>query len=997
MESNSAEVPVLTIRCLGEFSATYGGEPVAGLATPRLQVLLVYLLVHRAAPQARRHLAFLFWPDVGEAQALNSFRVLLHALRSALPDVDRFIHVDAHTIQWQPSAPAMVDLVEFEAALECVARVDRALEAEADDGQARQDAYRAAVDCYEGDLLPGCYDDWILAERERLRLRYGAALGQLVTLLESQGAVTPAVLYAQRLIQHDPLYEPVYAALMRLYAALGDRVNILRTFEACAAVLERELGVAPGVETRQLRDLLLSDERVAVAPAPVAALIQPQRLPAPFSGFVGRSAEVAHVRQALATGRLVTLVGPGGSGKTRLALEAARELEATNAFPDGIGWVDLSELPARAITHAASVVLAVSTALGLVEQLGPQPIDALAATLRPRRLLLLLDNCEHVTLACAQVAKELLVACPELRILATSSESLGLPGEITLPLLPLCIPKLPDAQDSTVLGEWPPADATAYANQIAGCESVQLFVERARATWPTFTLHAGNAPAVAHICRQLDGMPLAIELAAVWVRVLTPMQIAERLDDSLSLLTRGDTTLPRHRTLRAMLDWSYKLLSPTEQRLLCRLSVFSGGFTLAAAEAVCAGTPIRAPEILDLLSALADKSLVTATNLETQAEARYSLLEMVRQYAAEKLAESGETGETVAVRQSHLAYFRDMAVQSEAALRSPQQVVWIQHLEAEHDNLRAALAWGSTHDAATALTLAGHLSRFWEIRNYLGEGRKWLERVIAMARGLAPVAAMAWALFSIGALTILQQELGEARQCLDESLCLSETLDDKRTQACANNFLGIVYWMEHDTEEARAHFQAGHACAVAAGDRWEIAQSWQFKGWMAKSRHEYAAAHTDLARSLAIFREVGDQHQACLVLRLLADLCIDEGSLAEAHSLLVETLQGFRQIGARLEISRAMDIAGKLAYHERHDDQAVRWMAAVAGYNQRLGVRHDHANAVELDEQLASLRTRMGTEHFNSMWAAAATVPFEAVVDEALQTLVLEPERALRA
>lgn len=978
VESDLFGTPVLTIRCLGGFSATAGGESLVGLNTPRLQALLVYLLIHRTAPQARRQVAFQLWPDVGEGQALNSLRVLLHALRRALPDAAQFIHTGAQTIQWRPTAPVVIDLVEFEAALERAAVAEQA----AGDRQTLQTALRDAVDRYTGDILPGCYDDWLLAERERLRLRFGTALEQLVVLLESQGAVTAAIFHAQRLIQHDPLREPVYAALMRLYAALGDRVNLLRTFDACVAVLDSELGVSPGVEITGLRDLLLSEESAAVLPAPQAPLIRPRGLPAPFAGFIGRSAEMTQLREALNMGRLVTLVGPGGSGKTRLAIEVARELESAQVFPDGIGWVDLANLPARAVTHATSVVLAASTALGLVEQHGPYPLDTLAATLRSRRLLLLLDNCEHVALACAHVVKGLLAACPDLHILATSSESLGLPGEITWPLPPLCIPDLPDNEERMAQREGSPAEAAEYIGRIAQCESVRLFVERATATWPTFTLHAGNALAVARICRQLDGMPLAIELAAVWVRLLTPDQIAERLDDSLSLLTRGDSTLPRHRTLRAMLDWSYDLLNPAEQKLLCRLSVFTGGFTLPAAESICVGTPIRTNEILDLLSALADKSLVAASNLETQREARYTLLETVRQYAAEKLAATGEAG---AVRQAHLDYFREMALRGEAALRGPQQVTWIQCLEAEHDNLRTALAWGSTHDVAAALTLAGDLSPFWEIRNYLSEGRKWLERVLAAAEDLAPTMAMAWGLFNVGVLTILQQDLVGARHYLEASFSMGRTVGARRVQAYSDNYLGIVCWMERNFAEALRHFAAGRACCEEIGDRWGIAESWQFTGWMAKSYQAYPVARANLEQGLAIFRELGDRHRSCLMLRLLADLCVDEGAFADAHDLLTEALPGLLQIGARLEISRAMDIAGKLAYREGHDARAARWMAVVAGYNERLGLRHDHANVKELDQQLESLRTRMGTVQFDQVWAAARTLSMEDAIAEVMQ------------
>ena len=408
-------------------------------------------------------------------------------------------------------------------------------------------------------------------------------------------------------------------------------------------------------------------------------------------------------RRRLRSARLLTLTGPGGSGKTRLALEIAAE--CLGDFTDGAWLVALAP-----IADPALVSRAVAQALGLDDKSGQTVQRALSEHLRDKSLLLMLDNCEHLVAACAELAESLLQAAPGLRILATSREALGVTGENSYP-----VPALP----------LPDAGQTPTLEVLAQSEAVRLFVERAAAVRPVFALTEDNAAAVAQICQRLDGIPLAIELAAARTRALTADQIAARLDKRFGLLTSGSRTAPpRQQTLRGAIDWSYDLLSPAERRLLRRLSVFAGGWSLEAAEEAAG-----APEALDLLSQLVSKSLVLAEQRPGQ-EGRFRMLETIREYAQEKLAEAGEAE---AAQDQHLTYYVALAEEAEPELRGHGQAQWLKRLDQENDNLRAALAWAiQSGQAEPALHLAGDLGGFWNMRGYLLEGHRWLEAALSL-------------------------------------------------------------------------------------------------------------------------------------------------------------------------------------------------------------------------------------------------------------------------
>ena len=440
-------------------------------------------------------------------------------------------------------------------------------------------------------------------------------------------------------------------------------------------------------------------------------------LPLQLTSFIGREREIDEVKHLLTTTRLLTLTGAGGCGKTRLALQVAAD--APGVYPDGV-W--LGEL--AALSDPALVPHAVASAVGAREIPGSTVTESLVGYLRTRTLLLVLDNCEHVVGAAAELVDALLRSCPGVRILATSREPLGSAGETTWRVPSLAVPP------HSAVGELDLEHLTQY-------ETVQLFIDRALAALPGFVVTSQNAAALAEICRRLDGIPLAIELAAARVRAFSVDQIAARLDDRFRLLTAGQrTAMPRQQTLRATVDWSYMLLSDPERALLRRLSVFAGGWAFEAAEAVAAGDGIHTYAVLDLLPQLVDKSLVIAE--EQRGAVRYRLLETIRQYARDRLQEAGEAERT---RDRHLTYFLQLAEEAEPKLRGSEDRLFLVRLEEEHANLRLALEWGLTPSARgdAALRLSGALTWFWWLRSYHDEGRRWLARALAATPG--PVGA----------------------------------------------------------------------------------------------------------------------------------------------------------------------------------------------------------------------------------------------------------------
>lgn len=655
---------------------------------------------------------------------------------------------------------------------------------------------------------------------------------------------------------------------------------------------------------------------------PLSSLdVVPNNLPPQMTSFVGRQGEMAELREQLSRARLVTLTGIGGCGKTRLALQVAADL--LEAYPDGVWLVELAP-----ITDPALVPQAVAGAIGVREEPGRSLTETLADALQERHLLLVLDNCEHVVAACAALAHALLRACPRLKILATSRELLGVAGELVWPVPSLSLPN----------GDARGVDANRLLRE---SEAVNLFVERARLCQPRFELTAANVPAVAQICRRLDGIPLALELAAARVKVLSPEQIAARLDDAFRLLTGGSrTVMPRQQTLKAAIDWSYDLLSQAERRLLHRLSVFAGGWRLEAAEAICPddedsgrqiGTldpqtsTISNKDLLDLLGQLVDKSLVVVE--ECDGETRYRLLETIRQYAREKLRQE-HGGEERALKDRHRDWFLQLAGTAGEALAGATQAEWLNRLEEEHDNLRAALAWSI--EAATALrepeqTTAGlrlgaALWRFWLTRGYLAEGRQRLAALLALPEpDLArPEDALTRAavLNGAGALAYHQAEYDAARALWEESLAIRRALDDRPGIAASLSNLGLVAHTQGDPRAARALHEESLAIRRALDDPIGLAATLNNLGLVTQAVGDFAAARALHEESLTIRRSLDDPAGIAFSLTNLGHVARAEGEYATARTRFQESLEIRRQLGDRTGIAASLNDLGNLALDE---------------------------------------------------------------------------------
>ena len=597
----------------------------------------------------------------------------------------------------------------------------------------------------------------------------------------------------------------------------------------------------PSIATTALYEHILAGELAAAAQSSQTTTSRHSNLPEQLTPFIGRQREIVQVQELLRAHRLVTLTGSGGVGKTRLSLQVAGKMLAE--IPDGVWYMELAP-----VSDPDRVPQSVAAALGLREDPNRPLMETLIDFLSSREILIVLDNCEHLLEACARLADALLRKAPRLKIFASSREALGIDGEYAFRVPSLTVPdprRLPDL-----------ADLQEY-------ESVRLFVERAHEVLPDFVLNERNAPSIAQICQRLDGIPLALELAAARLNLLTPEQLASRLDSAFRLLTGGSrTALPRQQTLRAAIDWSYELLSTAERILLRRLAVFAGGSTLEAIEAVCTGDGLEAQQILDLLSGLVNKSMIGASRSQP-AETRYRLLETVRQYAREKLYEAKESQ---TFYDHHLDYYMELAEAVEHQLRTANALQRLQMLEREVDNLRSALSWalddiGSLKIKA-GLRLASSLLNFWHTQNYQNEGYTWLKKGLSTEDADPPDTRMrARACFAAGHLLYPLGRRSEARQWVEESLAIYRKIEDASGVVMAQSMLGEIYSSNGSYDEANALCGTSLAACRTLNDPWLLAWVLCRYGMCLMDQGDNSLARRHLEESLTIFERLGDQLQ----------------------------------------------------------------------------------------------------------------------------------------
>lgn len=733
---------------------------------------------------------------------------------------------------------------------------------------------------------------------------------------------------------------------------------------------------------------------------------QSHNFPLPLSSFIGRKRELAEITALLSTTRLLTLTGSGGSGKTRLAIQTATLLESSNHYADGIWWMELADL-----TDPALVPQVVATCLALREQRQRPLIETLIEHLHAKTALLIFDNCEHLAAACAALVESLLQGCPTLTILITSRTPLRIAGEHVWPVPPLSVP---ESMNSDQWGQ----DALAKA---APSESVQLFVARAAAIFPTFQLLEENASTITHICRKLDGLPLAIELAAARVRLLSVTQIAARLQGALELLTRGPFNAPaRHQTLRATIDWSYALLSTNEQALLNRLSVFAGPFALEAVGAICSGRGLEEAAMLDLLADLVDHSLVAVTarrqtvdDGQEEEPLDYRLLETIRQYSQERLKLAGETDP---LRERHLAWYLALAERAVPEIKGPDSLNWLRRLQAEHENMRAALTWSQSSGAIEqGLRLAAALHWYWDRRGYLKEGRAWLERLLQHPDAAAPLTpdlsptlsssvslslarARAAALFGAAALAFDQGDWSQAaiyaqecvllyralaepagltmallrlgfavgpaseqgKQYLAEAVALSETLTDDWAAALTYFVVGQAAHFAADYTKAHGYLEVALLRMRKVGDVMFLPRILSVTGCVEMGLGAYGQARLRLEEAVEMARAIGDPRVLALVIGSLGDLLRAQEEYALAEEVYRESLTLCRAAGNEVDVAANLHNLGYVALGQGKIDAAYELMAQSLDQQRRQGNRAGVAEGLAGMAAIASAQERFG-------------------------------------
>jgi predicted ATPase/DNA-binding SARP family transcriptional activator/DNA-binding CsgD family transcriptional regulator len=956
------EPEVVRISLLGGFRVSVGSRSV-GEGEWRLKkaASLVKLLALAEGHWMHRERAMeLLWPGFNPKAAANNLHQALHFARHTLEPQGTssyLLRLRDGLLELCPNSALWVDVEAFE-------------EAAASARRSRDPAtYRTAVELYTGDLLPDDpYEDWVEERREGLRLSYLSLLAEMARLYEERGDVRAAAEAFREAVATEPTHEEAHRGLMRLYARTRQRQQALRQYERLGQALGRELGAEPDAESRRLHEEILAGRtpRVAVEPPPAGpppaeppeeAADRHNNLPHALTSFVGREREAAEVKRLLATSRLLTLTGTGGSGKTRLALEVARDL--VGAYQDGAWLIEIAPL-----SEGELVPQAVTGALGVRDQPGRPLTETLVDALREKQALLVMDNCEHLVEACAGLAETLLGRCPYLRILTTSREVLGAAGEVSWQ-----VPSL----------SGPDSRYTPTVEELEGYESVRLFVERARYRDPSFVLTLQNAQAVAEICERLEGIPLAIELAAARVE-LGVERIASRLDDSLKLLTAGRRTATlRQRTLRGTLDWSYDLLDEPERKLFGWLSVFAGGWTLEAAEAVGAGGGIDEGDVLDLLSRLVDKSLMVA-GASGDGGVRYRLLEPVRQYARERLEESSEAE---AVRRRHAECHLRLAEEAEPKLRGAEYGVWLERLEREHDNLRAALGWAlGRGEAELGLRLGGALGEFWQMRGYLNEARRWLEAVLA--NGYAPTLTRARVLVRTGDVAWEQVDYERAVALSEEALALSRELGDRVGVASALYNLGTVALFGNELERASPLLEEAAILQRELRDKPSLVLTLQSLGLVAVAQHDYEGAQALYEEILPLSRQTGYNLGIMVSLGLGALAALGRGDHGRTRERLKEGLELARRMGHRHAAAFHLHLAAILAGVQADPARSVRlWGAAEALY-EAIGTTLSPMQLHVYGPYIEAARAQLDEATWQAAWAQGRAMTPEEALEHAL-------------
>ena len=994
---------MLRVQLFGGLKLAHNGQALGFYIRPRTLSLWVYLVLHRDHPVPREMLAATLWPDIPEKQGLANLRRHLHNFRHIFPPAGPgipWILTDTKTVQWNPAAELWLDAAEFE-------RLSTLPE---------QRPQAAAL--YTGDLLPEICEDWIFYQRERLRIRYINLLEQLINQYRQQNDIGSAVHFSRKLLERDPLREETVRHLMNLSYQAGDRESALNAYLRLEKLMHSELGASPSAETTALYQALLHNQPVHLQPEPILAapstrpapaMPQPEIFPSPdrqraviapdplahnlpnyLTSFIGRQQEIEAVHKFLTAphpaARLLTITGGGGAGKTRLAVQAGVLLSRLSPppFPDGIFYIPLAEL-----TNPHNILPVIAEAFGISEGSQDSLPEQMRAFLHNKRLLLLLDNFEHM-LEGSETVSRLLEMAPGVYILVTSRVALKLYGEYEypLPMLPL-----PDLQELSVL------------DNLQAFPALALFVERGRMARPGFMLTQENVQTVHEICRRLDGLPLAIELAAARVKIFTPQAILDRLSERLDFLQSQVRDLPeRQRSLRATIQWSYSLLNEVERTLFARLSVFAGRFSLSAALAICGSAspaalaPLACPEnerLAEHIFSLVNQSILIHDPGSNEQEPDFVLLFSLREFAREQLS---ALGETAIMRNRHLAWYLALVEQANSQIKSEQRSFWLQQLEENYSNLLSALDWGLHNGAAAGSDsgpcLANALRWFWSNTGRLAEGEYWLQSGLEYLERLPngkshplygdffkqlstfhylrgnyhtalPLAERALQLekqdmhpkripYLTNLLGMIYHEIGHYQQaelCYKEALIMLEAIPDRSDSLFSSvmNNLGINSQKQGHFEEAHSYFATERDLCLKRGDLYNAAMQINNLGAQALEQADFDAAQRAFEEAFQIMTSLDERRYALIAWRNLGDIYRYQGRLDEAFTIYTGALESFDKMGDLSNWSET-GIALGLAYLQRGElGQARQQM------EQSLKHYHQSGNRLGLLTSLESL------------------------------------------
>ena len=1018
------------IQLLGGLSARRGEQEILRFQTRKTGALLAYLAYHAKQHHCREALIENLWPEADMHNGRHSLSQALSSLRRQLepPGVPAgsVIQTTNATVRLNPVA-VTTDVSEFASQVQAARQASERGE--------RVSLLRRAIEHYPGDLLPGFFEDWVLVERERLTQALFHVLRQVVQDLQKMGESGLALEYALRALSVAPDMEATHYDVMHSYAALGRHADALRLYDKLARMLQREGGRRPSVESRALAKQCRAMVEItipavsgirsveprpappegafpsqrAVTPSPPPASIRPaaSRLPLKLTQFFGRETEIARLSALLqpcdgmpvqsldspqepeiAPARLVTLVGPGGAGKTRLAVELARQL--AGIYEEAVYFVPLAD-----VTDPARIPDAVLNALELPHSANAPPLEQVVEALAARPALLLLDNFEQIDSDGPDIVWTLLERLPAVTCLVTSRQPLALDGEVEYPVHPLPVPTRPGTPE-----------------RLMEFACVQMFADRARMVCPDFQVTPRNAEAIVAVCRQLEGIPLAIELAAARCMALTPAQMLTQLSERFDFLVskRGHVE-GRHRTLREAIDWSYELLTPELQRFFARLSVFRGGWTLEAAQAVCAESCA-----LDFSEQLLQRSLVTA---EEQGEAmRFRMLETLREYAGEQLGAE----ERAEAARRHADFFLHLAEEAQPHLRGSERQQWLDRLDVEHDNFRAALA--ASEGSERSLRLAGALWPFWLLRGYVGEGRSCLTSAL-QPKIEAPPEIRAKALNGLGVLARQQGGFEEALSSLEESLALYRLCDDLGGVSQSLNGLAVLADSQGDYARARAYNEESLQLLRAIGDKWGIAASLNNLGRRALELGDLPVACSCYRESQQIYQELGDWANAAAVLSNLGTAAFEQGNFVEARASFEQSLTLFREmrnqsfvavllhnlgetlcrqeeyaaaypllkeslllrqeLGDRPGAAFSLASLGNVARNEGDNIRATRLLAAAEAIHKAFDAPLSQAGHMLYEQDVAALRRELSANDFTAAWTYGRTMTLERAIAYALE------------